>query len=75
MNMNQSFGGLNSPMFYPTLRDTRTDRLKLTDKLTINNNTILKLQAENVEIEEALKLLDENPIMERLTNVLRRLIG
>jgi hypothetical protein len=56
------------------MNDKRTDREKLTSKLELNEKLIEEKIKENEEIKEALKHLDEHPMIEKMNNLIKKLI-
>ena len=55
--------------------DKRTDREKLMGKLEVNKAMIEDKLKENEEINEALAYLDEHPVIEKMNNLIKRLVG
>jgi len=69
----QGLGSLPYGGYYP--RDTRTNREKLESKLNSNISEINRLTSENEELTEALMLLDDHPMIEKMNNLIHKLVG
>lgn len=56
-------------------RDTRPAREQLMSRLQNQEAQIAKLQEGCEQIREALAILDDNPAFEKVTDVLRKILG
>jgi cell division protein FtsB len=66
--------GMQSNLYYaPT--DRRTKRERLDAKLAANQAQIDRLLAENEEIKQALALLDSHSLLEKMDNLITKLLG
>ena len=72
----QQYGGvLGTAGAYVTIAPKLTKREALTQRLERNQKEVERLTAENAEIEEALGLLDQSPLLERFDNLITKVLG
>jgi hypothetical protein len=69
-------GFLQQQQYMPSMPvDTRSGRQQLADKRAANDHVIATLTEQNAEIDDALALLDQHPLIEKMQDLLRKLIG
>jgi hypothetical protein len=66
----QQWGG-NTPTY---VRDTRPARVRLSERLQRNEDTITTLTAANDELRAAIAELDAHPAIEKISDLLRKLL-
>jgi len=61
--------------YLTTQPDYRLNRQRLNERIESLKLSMTTIQASILECEEALKLLDENPLIEKLDNLLVKIFG